>query len=309
MKLKKSKPSKSSSVDLHVLGYRCFGNAPARIFPFSKKVRENLLRANIKINHVVYVSSMFFWGFIAFVLTFPLVFFLLEYFFPILKIVLPTLLSIEYSILIGVMAFGITLSTFLYYPSYVASTIKMKIEKNLVYVGNYMVILNGAGATPGETFRSLAEVGEVFGLKESARSIIKNVEMLGADLISALKEESRKTPSKEYSSFLQGYVATVQTGGDLKGYLLSMSRKFMDSRRRLLSRMIDQLGLAGEIYVTILVAFPIIMITLLSIMGFFGGEVIGGLSAAQVMPILVYLLVPFAAIGVLVFVDAIMSSW
>ena len=300
---------KGSSFSFHEFGYRVLGVAPARFFPLSEKLRRNLLRANVKVNHVVYVSSMFFWSLVAFFALLVLVPVLFVSFSSFLGLVFPLYFVAVVGLLAGGVSFGVCFVVFFYYPSYKASVLKMKIEKNLVYVANYMAILSGAGATPGETFSSLGRIGEVFSLKESAQGVVRSVELLGEDLIAALDEESKRTPSREYSSFLQGYISTVQTGGNLHFYLMTMANKFTETRRRRLSKMISQLGLAGELYITLLVAFPIIMITLLVIMGVFGGEVIGGLSAAQLLPLLVYLLLPSAAAFVLVYVDSIMSSW
>ena len=307
---KKKKPSGKAPYSLHNLGHSVLGERPARIFPYSKKIRRHLLQANVKINHVVYISSMFFWSILAGVLIIPIMYFLLTFFLPVLFIPpFPVAYSITLSVLAGLLGFGVSFAVFLYYPNYKASIVRGKIERNLVYTSNYMAILASAGATPGETFNSLARSGDVFNLRESARSIAKNVELLGEDLISALSEESKITPSKLYSNFLQGYIATIQTGGNLYPYLMIATAKFSDIRRRLLAKMIDQLGLAGELYITMLVAFPIIMVTLISVMGALGGEVIGGLSAAQLLPLMVYILVPFAAMIVLIFIDAIISSW
>ena len=204
---------------------------------------------------------------------------------------------------------GVTFSVFIYYPSYVASNVKRKIEKDLVYTVNYMSILSGAGATPEDTFSSLARVGKVFGIDESAKSIMKNIQFLGEDTITAIDKESKVTPSNDYAEFLQGYIATVKTGGNNKVYLNAMVEKFMESQKRQANKIIEQLNMAGEIFVTGLVAFPIIMITMLSIMGFFGGNILGGLSAPQLMTIMTYALIPSIAIGILIFIDSAMSSW
>jgi len=308
--LKRAKKSrKGSSINIHALGYRLLGDFPARIFPLSKKTRESLLKANIRINHVVYVSSMLFWVVVAFVLPLPISFFIISTLVSLLRLQFPGWFPLFLSLIISLVSGGVTFVLFLYYPIYKASALKRLIEKNLVYSANYMTILSSAGATTEDTFNSLRRVGQVFGLRDSASSIVKHVELLGEDTIAALDGESRRTPSKEYADFLQGYIATIQSGGNVQNYLMTMAKKFMDSRRRLLNKMIGQLGLAGELFVAALVALPIIMVTMLSIMGFFGGEVMGGLSAPQLMAMMVYVLIPFTAVGVLVFIDAVMASW
>lgn len=295
---------------LHILAYRVLGTGPARKFLMTRNVRENLLKAHIDVNHVIYVSSMFFWSSFSFAASIPITFLVLEYLFPFLiGFKMLALQSLLLSLLVGAICGATCFAIYYYYPAYKASNLRITIEKNLVYIANYMAILASAGATPGQAFSSLARVGEIYGVRAIARSIIKNVEILGQDVISAINEESTRTPSRDFAEFLQGYIATLETGGNLQSYLSTMAEKFMDSRRRLLTRLIDQLNLAGEIFVAGLVALPVIMITILSVMGFFGGEVFAGLSAPQVMALMAYIFIPFTAIGVIIFIDAIMSSW
>jgi len=138
---------------------------------------------------------------------------------------------------------------------------------------------------------------------------MRSLEILGSDIIEAIGEESRRTPSREYGDFLQGFIATVREGGDVKSYIGSMTEKYINDRRRLLGKIISNLDLAAELYTVVLVAFPIIMIVLLAVMGFFGGEVLGNLTPGQVMNILTYVLVPFSAAGILILIDSLLGGW
>ncbi|MCS7119788.1 MAG: type II secretion system F family protein [Nitrososphaerota archaeon] len=294
---------------IHLVGYRILGSIPSKIFPFTQKMREKLLRANVKVSHVVYISSMFFWSITVFALSFGILSVIFEHLLTNLGLFVQQAFTpydlLLVSILFGILVFAI----FWYYPSYVSSNLKRRIEKNMVYTANYMAILTNAGATPGQIFSSLAKYGEIFAIKESAISIIKNVELLGEDILSALDLESKRTPSREYGDFLQGYIATLQIGGNVQSYLAAMSEKFMERRRRILAKMIDQLTLVGEVFIAGLIAMPVIMISLLAVMGFVGGEVLAGLTAHHIMTLITYVFIPFVAIALLIFIDVIMSSW
>ena len=71
----------------------------------------------------------------------------------------------------------------------------------------------------------------------------------------------------------------------------------------------NKLGLAAEIYTTIGIAFPIILIVLLSLMGIFGGQVAGGLGPVQIMTLMTYLLFPLMSVGVILLIDGMTSNW
>lgn len=292
---------------LGTIGYSIFGDRPAAIFPLSKKIGSNLLKAGIRQSHVIYVSSMFFWALIVAVVTGVVSTVMLNAILPIAGIRVPY--APIMGIPIGALGWGMTLAVMSIYPGYAADRAGRELDKNLMYTANYIAILSSAGATAEQIFTSLSRVGEVYGIKKSSRSVVRDIELLGRDVISALDEESKRTASKDYSAFIQGYISTIKTGGNVQGYLASMSEKFMEARRRLLNRIISQLNLAAEVYVSALVALPIIMITMLTIMGAFGGEIIGGLTADQLMTLMVYVLIPLTGIGVILFIDTVTGSW
>ena len=146
-------------------------------------------------------------------------------------------------------------------------------------------------------------------MRDIARDVVRNVEFLGQDVVESLDEVAKFSPSTEFAKLLQGFIATMRTGGSQPSYLSTMAQEYTASRRRLLGKLIEQLKLAGEIYVSVLVALPIIFITMFTIMGFLGGTVIGGLSSEQLIPILIYVFIPFMAAGIIVYIDAIMASW
>ena len=294
---------------LHGLAYNILKEGPARAYPWSASMREQLMRAGASVSHVVYISSMFFWTVIASVAASAASIALLSFVLPALGLGLPLPMVVTAEAASPALAGGVTFLTFQFYPKYKASSWKTEIDRNLVFLTNYMSIISGSGATAEEVFLSLTRTGEVYGVERSARAIIRDIEILGLDILTAMDMASKRSPSPDYADLLQGYISTMTTGGDIGAYLSVMRDQFLESRKRTLARMISQLDLAGEVFIATLVAFPVIMVTMLSIMGFFGGQLLGGLSPPQLMMLMVYVAIPVTAMGVLVFIDAIMSSW
>jgi len=303
-----AKEKKSLLFNPLTIGYLFFRDFPARIFPWSESITSSLRKAEIRVSHVAYISSMFFWTIIAALLTYIGASLLSTRLLPNL-INIPQAYMFLIPPLTTLLAIGISVIFFFSYPSYVANNKGREIERNLVYTSNYMAIMANAGATVEQIFESLATFGEIYGIRHVARNIIRDVELLGRDVISVLDDISKNSPSQEFTDLVQGFIATIRTGGSLGSYLSIMAEEFIENRRRMLAKLIDQLNLAGEIYVSALVALPIIMITMFSIMGFIGGEVMGGLSSAQLMPLLIYVIIPFMGVGVLLYIDAVMASW
>ena len=294
--------------NFHHLGYKILGDRPSKMLPIAGFVRKSLQRAQLRISHVIYISSMTFWALISMVVaaavSTPLILTL-----QMLNILSPSAPWFIYPIGATLGTGAIVMLAFLYYPTFKAGGIKTAIDKNIVYIINYMSILAGAGVTTEDIFTSLAQKGEIYKVQNSSRAIVRDIEILGKDIIEAVDDESATTPSKKYSKLLLGLNGVTRTGGNLQRYLHETANRQMDVRRRELSKLVSQLNLAAEAYVVLGIAFPVILTTLLSMMGVFGGEVIAGLDPMQIMTLMTYIFFPLAALAVLLLIDGMTSSW
>lgn len=292
--------------NIHSIGYKFLGDLPSRKLPLNDFLRTNLDRAGLRMSHVVYVSSMAFWtitvALITTLIAVPSAFFLL----PLLhlpKSYFPIILASP------LITAALTVVCFLYYPMYVADGIKAKLDKNMVYIINYMSVLAGAGIMTEDVFNSLAEDEDTYGARQSARSIVRDIGLLGKDVLTAVEEESKRTPSKKYFKLLNGLLGITKSGGNLKHYLEETAKHEQEVRRRELVDVVNRLNMAAEIYITLGIAFPVILIVLLSLMGIFGGSVGGGLSPVQLIQLMTYAIFPVAAIGILILIDGMTRNW
>ena len=77
---------------------------------------------------------------------------------------------------------------------------------------------------------------------------------------------------KKFKSFLQGIIGTIQSGSDLHIYLSTIVDQYMADEFLARKKNLDTLGVLAETFVTTLVAFPIFLVIIISVMGFFGGS-------------------------------------
>ena len=296
---------KLKPINIHSIGYRFLGDAPSKL-PLSDFVKTSLDRANIRMSYVVYMSSMAFWMIVSAALdglvVIPTVYFL----GPMLKL---PIMYFYISLASPLLAAAIVLICFIYYPISVADAKKMKLDKNMVYIINYMSVLAGAGIMTEDVFQSFANLKDTYGIRDSARSIVRDIGLLGKDIISAIEAEAKRTPSKKYSKLLNGLLGITKSGGDLKKYLEETAKHEQEVRRRELVDIVNKLNMAAEIYITLGITFPIILIVLLSLMGIFGGSIGGGFSPVQLMELMTYAIFPVAAIGIILLVDGMTQNW
>ncbi|NIP66558.1 MAG: hypothetical protein GWN86_23795 [Desulfobacterales bacterium] len=216
---------------------------------------------------------------------------------------LPFLSSLLFGVGGGMLAGALTLSGFYLYPVYRAEDLKRKLEERLPYITGYMAILASAEVPPIHIFRSLARVDAPLAISDEARTIVRDVDLFGSDTISALEAASDRTPSASFKGLLEGFIATIHSGGSLMEYLTEQSSQFMRLRRIALNRLSDTLGVLAEFYVTGLVAGPLILVVMLAVMAMLGGGGMGLLNPRLLLYLLTYLSLPLGSVVFLIILD------
>jgi len=214
--------------------------------------------------------------------------------------------SILFSILIGLLAFLSSIGIFYIYPSLDISSKARKIDANLPLTANFMSVLASAGMPPERIFRSLANVGDEFSVGEEVRRIIADVEILGLDLNTALRSGSLRSNSRKFGKLLDGVVATSHTGGDLAAYLREQSEAFKKLRVASMKSYLESLGGMAEVYVSFMIALPLALVVMLSIMSFLGGgaSLLGNINPQVILLLLAYVITPAGCAVILLMIDS-----
>lgn len=163
------------------------------------------------------------------------------------------------------------------------------IDANLPHALSFVATLGGAGFTAQELFKQLSDqpvYGEV--AAEAAR-ITRDMDAMGRSFIEALASASQRSPSAKFKDFCQGAVTSLSSGGQLKDYFVAKSAQYSDENRQRQRSFLEGLGIVGESYVTLLVAAPLFLMVLLSVMVMFGAN--GG-NVLQGSYLLVLVVIP-----------------
>ncbi len=169
----------------------------------------------------------------------------------------------------GIMAYAITMMI----PDSRVSTRRKDIDNRLPYALNYIAAMASAGVTPADIFQSLAEQPIYGEVQEEAKWIHRDIKIFGMDIITALRRASKRSPSIKLQEFLQGAITTVTSGGKLKPYFLLKADQYMRENRRMQKDFLETLGILAESYVTVVVAGPLFLIVMLSIMSMVGSGI------------------------------------
>jgi flagellar protein FlaJ len=287
-----------------VYPYRILGEKIVRIAPFFQDLKPKLLKANLRIDFQAYIAFILFFSSIAsfgvFITTILIG----------LGLGLPLILLILTGIALSILSGTITFMFLYAYPSLIVDSRKRILENELPYIASYMAILSKTGITPERIFRSLGTISTK-GFKsisvEEAKNIIRSIDFFGYDIISALKLESELSPSLSFSGFIDGLISVSRSGGDITSYLITSSKAFMNSARIATRKLVDTLALIAEVYVSLIVVFPLVAVVMLAVMGLIGGT-LAGFNIIFLMQLITYILLPFLAIIMLMLLEGIMPS-
>lgn len=168
------------------------------------------------------------------------------------------------------------------------------INAKLPYALNYISTMATAGATPETLFAGLAEQPVYGEVAREAAWIVRDLRLLGSDVITALNRAVDRSPSSKFQDFLQGAITALTSGGDLRSYFSGKADQFIYENRQEQKKFLDGLGVLAESFVTVVVAAPLFLIVILSVMTSFGGSAKDTLLIGYV---LVFALIPLAQTG------------
>jgi flagellar protein FlaJ len=283
-----------------IFAYNLLGEKTARLQPLFKDLDANLQKSGMKTSFKGYVSLTLFSTALAMTSASVIV-----PIFAILILHLSLFLSLLYTI--GALLFTAASSIigFYIYPIVKKDNLKRNLEDSLPFTTGYLSILAGAGVPPSQMFRALAKTDSKLAISQEARNIVRDVELFGVDIITAMDMASKRTPSEKFQDLLEGFIATMHSGGDLRKYLSERSRQYMRLKRIALKRLADSLSVLAEFYVVMLVAGPLILVVMLAVMAMIGGSMLGLMNPRLLLYMLTYLGLPVGSTAFLLILDMI----
>ncbi|MBQ3570283.1 MAG: type II secretion system F family protein [Methanocorpusculum sp.] len=182
---------------------------------------------------------------------------------------------------------------FYYYPALEASGRKNKIEQDLPYAITYMQALSST-VTLYTIFRNVYDAADLYGeVSRECGLIVRDVELFGEDLLTAIENTIKITPSENFRELLNDLALVYRSGGNLTSFFNAKAESYRELSRQQMESLLQFLEMIAEIYVTAFVAGPIAIIIMLVAQNLSGSNSIGNL-----MPLL-YIGLPLGAIALI----------
>ncbi len=200
--------------------------------------------------------------------------------------------------------FSFVFFIFYLYPYIRAKSRARNIDANLPFAVNHLAAIASANAPPDVMFRILAKFKQYGEISAEAEEIIRDIDMLGLDILTALEHRAERTPSEKFKDLLSSIASTIRSGGDLRLLLHEEARVLSLEHSLKIREYSDILSTIAEVYVMLLVATPLLLISMLAILNVIGGS-IGKIDLRDLMRMLVYFALPLANIFFILIVEAI----
>jgi flagellar protein FlaJ len=282
-----------------IAAFEVIGERARHLLPIFKDLDLNLQKSGMKVSFRTYVSLTVFSSILTSLVTLAMIpifaFFLLK-----IALLPAFMFGLGGSLLAG----AITTIGFYGYPIYRADAVKRQLEDELPFTTGYMAILSSAGVSPESIFKSISSLPVPLAMSSQAKDVVRDVNLFGSDVISALQEASRRTPSERYREMIEGFISTIHSGGNLSSYLRGKSTQYMKLKRISLKKYSETLSMLAEFYVAILLTGPLMMVIMLTVMAMLGGGGLGMLSPDLLLNLLTYIAIPLGAIVFLIILDA-----
>ncbi|MFB6219129.1 MAG: type II secretion system F family protein, partial [Halobacteriaceae archaeon] len=201
---------------------------------------------------------------------------------------------------VGVVAAVVTYQYRWRIPKYRGKNRERKIDESLQRTVAFVYALSRSGMEVPEIMRILSNNTEVYG--EAAKEMevaVRDMEVFGTNIISALQRLGERTPSDNFSDFAENFVSVLQGGRDVSTFLREQYEYYEEEAEAQQEQFLELLATLAEAYVTAFVAGPLFLITILVIIGFIIGDTL------PLLRLIIYLGVPLATLGFLAYLDSI----
>lgn len=187
------------------------------------------------------------------------------------------------------------------YPSSESKNLGKKIDQELPFVAIHMSAIATSGVEPISIFKIILRTEEYKYSSIEFRKLMNLINFHGKDFVSALRETSRTCPSVKMKVLLDGLATTITSGGNLHEYLDKHAESLLFDYKLEREKYTKTSETFMDIYISIVIAAPMIFLMLFVIMGS-TGSLVGYLGlSVDMLSILIILGIVFINIGFLVF--------
>ena len=182
-------------------------------------------------------------------------------------------------------------------PASMAKKRGRKIDKKISGAMSFISAMASADVPVDVIFKELSKQTVYGEVAKEAEWITRDTELLGVDILTAIRRAAQRSPSSKFQDFLQGVVTTSTSGGQLKPYFLVKADQFEKEDRLEMRKKMETLGMLAESFVTVVVAFPLFLVVIMAIMALITRDPSQGGFVITLLFVVVGLMIPMSQFG------------
>ena len=188
--------------------------------------------------------------------------------------------------------------------SHRADARERQIDESLGRTVAFMYALSRSGMAFPEILRTLAHNQGVYGeAAEEFGVAVKAMDLFGLDLLTAIQRMAQQSPSEKFGEFAENLTSVLRSGQSLPSFLHDQYERYQEDAEAEQEAFLELLATLAEGYVSLLVVGPLLLITLLVIVGLMDIS-----STLRVLHLLTYLFVPLGNVAFVLYLDSITQS-
>lgn len=234
-------------------------------------LEKDLIKSNLEYTSVTYISMLILTTAIAAISSFVLFIFLLFFSispeFPIITLAKEGI-GIRFLKIFWII-FAIPAGTFLFmyfYPSLEKKSLEGKLNQELPFATINMAAISGSGIEPIKTFSIIISTKEYPNIEKEFNKLLNKINIYGYDLVTALKDSAINCPSPKLAELFNGLATTITSGGDLFEFFDKRAQSLLFEYRLDKEKRTKSSETFMDIYISVVIAAPMILMLLLMMM-------------------------------------------
>jgi archaeal flagellar protein FlaJ len=179
---------------------------------------------------------------------------------------------------------------------------KAELDRELPFTLSELSVLASTGVSPIELIRRMSRRDHDPAMTAEFRTVVYKADIQGKDLITALAETAKESPSNALRESFWDLANMIHQGGNLDEYLRTKSDDVLQLKRSVQKEFIERLSTFLDMYVS-LVLIGVLMISVGAFLINAFGSTIAGIDANELLLLLTFGLVPIAVIMTVVLIS------
>ena len=177
------------------------------------------------------------------------------------------------------------------------------IEATLPRTVAFVYALSRSGTAFPKVLETLSENRAAYGeAAEELGIVAREMSVFGTDAVTALSRMTDHTPSETMDEFGDNLASVLGSGRSLAPFLREQYDRYQDEARSQQQQHLDLLSTFAEVYVTLFVALPIFLVTILGIVGLVLDDTL------TLLRVLGYVALPALTFAYVVYVDSVTET-